>query len=124
VSGLRTISYGGGVQSTALLVLAAQRKIDFTVALFCNVGDDSEHPATLDYVREVATPWAAEHGITVHELHRVKRDGSRETLGKDHVYLTRFNKPLRDAIPEAQDMLPLFDQSPDTDGCDSGHCWT
>jgi len=268
---LRTISYGGGVQSTALLVLAAQRKIDFTTALFANVGDDSEHPATLDYVRNVAVPWAAEQGIAVHELHRVKRDGSRETLmqnltrtdtrtinipvrmangapgnrnctathkikvigkwlkangaskdnpatvaigistdefhrannkraeayerptyplldlgidrsrcqtiisdaglpvppksscffcpfhrpqtwaemrrdepelfeksadleellnarrdtlGKDHVYLTRFNKPIRNAIPEAQSMLPLFDESPDTDGCDSGHCWT
>ena len=48
----------------------------------------------------------------------------RDTLNKDHVYLTRFNKPLRDAIPEAQDMLPLFDLSPDADGCDSGHCWT
>lgn len=272
---LRTISYGGGVQSTALLVLAAQCKIDFRTALFANVGDDSEHPATLDYVRNVAMPWAAEHGIAVHELHRVKRDGTRaasilgrvtqhddpttlrepfpvrgmngaplsrgctrdwkiqpigkwlkangaskdnpatvaigistdefhrannkraeayerptyplldlgidrsrcqtiisdaglpvppksscffcpfhrpqtwaemrrdepelfeksadleellnarrDMLGKDHVYLTRFNKPLRDAVPVAQNMLPLFDESPDTDGCDSGHCWT
>lgn len=94
---LRTISYGGGVQSTALLVLAAQRKIEFTVALFANVGDDSEHPATLDYVRNVAMPWAAEHGIAVHELHRVKRDGSSETLMQN---LTRtdtrtINIPVR-----------------------------
>lgn len=26
---IRAVSYGGGVQSTALLVLAAQRRIDF-----------------------------------------------------------------------------------------------
>jgi hypothetical protein len=83
---LRTISYGGGVQSTALIVLAAQGELDdivggpVTEALFSNVGDDSEHPATLDYVRDVATPWAAAHGIAVHELHRVKRDGTIETL--------------------------------------------
>lgn len=80
------ISYGGGVQSTAMLVLAAQGRLTgpdgppVTDALFSNVGDDSEHPATLDYVRDVATPWAAEHGVIVHELHRVKRDGSIETL--------------------------------------------
>jgi hypothetical protein len=77
---LSVISYGGGVQSTALLVLACQRKIQADAALFANVGDDSEHPATLEYVRNVATPYAAEHGLVVHELRRVKRDGSVETL--------------------------------------------
>ena len=47
---LRTVSYGGGVQSTALLVLAAQRQIDYSIFLFANVGDDSENPATLRYL--------------------------------------------------------------------------
>lgn len=78
---LRTISYGGGVQSTALVVLAVQGRIGHVdAALFANVGDDSEHPATIRYVREVAQPWAAERGLPVHELHRTKRDGSTETL--------------------------------------------
>lgn len=77
---VRTISYGGGVQSTALVVLAAQGVIDFPVALFANTGDDSEHPATLAYVRDVAMPWAAENGIEVHELHKVKGDGTTTTL--------------------------------------------
>lgn len=74
---LTTISYGGGVQSTAMLVLAAQGELgyDVDVALFANVGDDSEHPTTLKFVREIATPWAAERGITVHELRREFRDG-------------------------------------------------
>lgn len=269
---MRTISYGGGVQSTALIVLAAQNRIPpVDAALFANVGDDSEHPATLDYVRNIATPWAKDQGITVHELHRVRRDNTAETLmgrltkegsrslpipvrmsngapgtrsctadfkisvvgkwltehgatktdkaevligistdeihrasnkrampyetprypllelgldraacqqvitnaglpvppksscyfcpfhrpqtwaemrrdepelfdksadledllnerramlGKDPVYLTRFNKPLRDAIGEAQQMLPLTDLSPDVETCDEGYCWT
>jgi hypothetical protein len=43
---LRAIAYGGGVQSTNLMVLAARQQIDFRVFLFANVGDDSEHPAT------------------------------------------------------------------------------
>jgi len=78
---LRAISYGGGVQSTALCVLATQRKIGrIDAALFANVGDDSEDPATIRYVREVMVPWAAERGLPVHELHRTKRDGSSETL--------------------------------------------
>ncbi|WP_082310427.1 phosphoadenosine phosphosulfate reductase [Nonomuraea sp. SBT364] len=74
------ISYGGGVQSTALLVLAAQRRIDFPTFLFANVGDDSEHPSTLAYVREIATGYAREHGIDIHEIQRRRRDGSIETL--------------------------------------------
>ena len=59
---LRVVSYGGGVQSTSLLVLAAQNKIDYKTFLFCNVGDDSEHPDTIKYVHEVAMPYAKEHG--------------------------------------------------------------
>jgi len=80
--GLTVISYGGGVQSTALVVLAATGRLPFKVdaALFANVGDDSEHPATLDYVRDIAIPWAAERGLPIHELKRVKRDGTEETL--------------------------------------------
>lgn len=77
---LRTVSYGGGVQSTALLVLAAQRRIDFSSFLFANTGEDSEHPDTLAYVRDVAMPYAAEHGIEIVELHRRRRDGTIETL--------------------------------------------
>jgi hypothetical protein len=63
-----------------MVVLAAQKIIDFPVALFSNVGDDSEHPATLDYVRNIAIPWAAERGVAIHELRRTKRDGTVETL--------------------------------------------
>lgn len=77
---IKVISYGGGVQSTALLVLAAQGVIDYKYALFSNVGDDSEHPATLDYVRNVATPWAEKRGVEIIELRRTKRDGSQPTL--------------------------------------------
>lgn len=77
---LRVVSYGGGVQSTALLVLAARGEIDFPLFLFANVGDDSEHPATLRYVREVALPYATTHGIDLMELCRQRRDGSVETL--------------------------------------------
>lgn len=70
-----TISYGGGVQSTGLLVLAARGLIDYRVALFANTGDDSEHPATIAYIRDVARPYADEHGLEVHELRRTRANG-------------------------------------------------
>lgn len=80
MTALRAVSYGGGVQSTALLVLAATGRIDFPLFLMANVGDDSEHPDTLTYVREIAMPYAEAHGIEVQLLDRVKRDGTVETL--------------------------------------------
>ncbi|WKK27026.1 phosphoadenosine phosphosulfate reductase [Streptomyces olivoreticuli] len=45
----------------------------------------------------------------------------RDMLGKDHVYLTRFARPLRKAIPDGVDTLP-FDEY--DSGCDSGWCMT
>lgn len=77
---LRVFSFGGGVQSTAALVLAAQGKIDFKTFLFCNVGEDSENPATLTYVREHVRPYASSHGIELIELQKVLRSGEPVTL--------------------------------------------
>lgn len=81
---LRSVSYGGGVQSTALLVLAATGRIDFPLFIFANVGDDSEHPATLAYVHDIAMPYAEHHGIELVELHKMHHRGpnagEKETL--------------------------------------------
>lgn len=75
------VSYGGGVQSTALMVLAGTEDISVDAAVFANVGDDSENPATLSYVREIMVPWAAKHGIDLHEVRSRTRSGEiRETL--------------------------------------------
>ncbi|MFC8085016.1 phosphoadenosine phosphosulfate reductase [Streptomyces sp. NPDC059459] len=90
---MKVVSYGGGVQSTALLVLAARKEIDFRAFLFANVGDDSEHPATLAYVREIAIPYAARAGLDIHELKRRRRDGATETL------MQRLNRPDTRSIP-------------------------
>jgi len=80
---LRVISYGGGVQSTAMIVLALQNKIkDIDCALMANVGDDSEHPATTNYVRNIMKPWAAEQNFTIHELNP-QRHGKDTTLYKE-----------------------------------------
>ena len=77
---MRIFSYGGGVQSTACLVLAAQGIISYPTFLFCNVGDDSEDPKTLDYVHLYAIPYAKAHGIDLLELHKRDREGQIITL--------------------------------------------
>jgi len=65
---LRFFSSGGGKQSIAALVLSAQGLINYPVHLFCNVGDDSEHPDTINYVRNIAMPYAQAHGVEFVEL--------------------------------------------------------
>jgi 3'-phosphoadenosine 5'-phosphosulfate sulfotransferase (PAPS reductase)/FAD synthetase len=83
---LNVISYGGGIQSTALLVLAAKGELNEIFGgevkhfLFANTGDDSEHPKTLEFVRTVAIPYAKAHNLEIHELSRTLRDGTTETL--------------------------------------------
>jgi len=64
----RIFSYGGGVQSNAALVLQAQGKLDYDAFVFANVGNDSENPDTLDYIGDVARPFAEKHGIEIVEV--------------------------------------------------------
>jgi hypothetical protein len=77
---LRVFSFGGGVQSTAVLVLAAQGRLQYDAMLFCNVGADSENPDTLAYVNAIAKPYAEAHGIDLIEVQRHRRDGTPDTL--------------------------------------------
>ncbi len=44
-------------------------------------------------------------------------------MGKDPVWLTRFGRPLREAIPTAQDTLPGLHDDEEA-GCDNGACFT
>lgn len=74
---IRSFSFGGGRQSTAALVLAAQGVPELAgrVFLFANVGEDSERAETLRYVEEYAKPFAADHGIEFHELRKISTRG-------------------------------------------------
>ncbi len=61
------LSYGAGVNSTALLVLASQRKFsqyaDRVRVIFCDTQDEKD--ATYDYLFTVAMPYARQHGFTI-----------------------------------------------------------
>ncbi|MFJ3501308.1 phosphoadenosine phosphosulfate reductase [Streptomyces sp. NPDC090135] len=81
---LKTFSFGGGVQSTAALVLAARGELEYRTFIMANVGDDSEHPGTLRYLAEHAIPFAKAHDIELVVLDRVmKRSGEVRTLFQD-----------------------------------------
>jgi hypothetical protein len=69
----RAFSSGGGWQSTAALVLAAEGKIDYRTFVFCNVGDDSENPGTLAYLDEHAIPYAQANGLEFVTLRKMRR---------------------------------------------------
>lgn len=88
---VRAFSFGGGQQSVAALVLAAQKRIDFQLFLFANVGADSEQPETLSYFEEYAKPYAAKHGLELVELHRVGRSGPRR--GQRRTLLDDLERP-------------------------------
>lgn len=67
----RVFSFGGGVQSHAVLVLQTRGELaqPFDYFVFANVGADSENPATLDYIETVTRPFAEQHGLSFVEVH-------------------------------------------------------
>lgn len=67
---VRAFSFGGGVQSTAVLILAARKEIDFQTFIFANTGDDSESPETIEYIKKYSKPFAEKHGFKFIETGR------------------------------------------------------
>lgn len=89
-------SCGGGVQSTACLVLAVQGVIPYRTFIFANVGDKSENPLTIRYINEVLRPYAASHEIEWIDIQRRRRDGTPVDLYEDLQRPVRaINIPVR-----------------------------
>lgn len=85
------------MQTTAMLVLAAQGRIPHRLFLFANVGDRAENPDTLAYHRDVSVPFAARHGIELRELRWVDRTGKVRDLYDDLIEQERsITIPMRD----------------------------
>lgn len=92
------VSHGGGRQTIAMLVLAAQGRIPHRLFLFANVGDNAENPETLDYHRQIAVPYAERHGIELREVRWVDRTGRTRDLYDDLLRQDRsITIPLRDS---------------------------
>ena len=98
---MKVFSFGGGVQSTAALVLAAQGKIDYKTFLFADTGD--EHPETYEYMENVHIPYAKANGLEIRVLKKTWKDGSQYSI-LEHI------DRLKSAIP-----IPVY--------LDSGKPW-
>jgi len=84
---VRIYNYGGGVQSNAVMVLQAQGKIEpFDYFIFANVGNDSENPATLEYINRYARPYMEKHGIRLVEVQKTTRKRAETLL--QYIYRT------------------------------------
>lgn len=95
---LAAVSHGGGRQTVAMLVLRAQGRIPHDLFLFANVGDRAENPDTLAYHRDIAVPYAREHGIELREVRWVDRTGRTRDLYDDLLRQDRsLSIPLRDS---------------------------
>ena len=70
---MKILSLGAGVNSTALLVLKSQGKVDFDVAIFADTG--GEYPETYRYIEEIIKPFCQKNHI---KFEQVKKDN--ETL--------------------------------------------
>lgn len=95
---ISVLSYSGGVQSTALLVLAAQRQIHVDAVVFCDLLQ-AENPATRLYVYNVAKPYAENSGlrfiVTEYDLYQ-------KTIDNPHICHVPFLLPDRKKVLRRQ----------------------
>lgn len=75
------VAFGGGVDSTAMIIGMIDRKMPIDLILFADTG--GERPHTYEHIR-LFSDWLEQQGypkITIVE--KVRRDGSRETLEQE-----------------------------------------
>ena len=75
---INIVSYGGGANSTALLIGLHQHRIPVDLILFADTG--GEHPHTYAYL-DIMDRWLKDHGMPeITRVYKTTRDGRRLTL--------------------------------------------
>ena len=75
---INIVSYGGGANTTALLVGLWQHRIPVDLILFADTG--AEHPHTYAYL-EIMDKWLKDHGMPpITRVYKFTREGERLTL--------------------------------------------
>lgn len=78
---LRVFSFGGGVQSMAVVALQSLGVIaPYDEFIFANVGNNAENPSTLNYIKHYALPFMAAHNMVFKEVQKVNRAGNKIDL--------------------------------------------
>ena len=86
----RFLSYGAGMQTFALLVMAEQNEIQIDEVVFADTG--AEHPETYDHIEKVAKPICERIGIPFTTVHMEKSVDDISHLTE--VQLERYKKML------------------------------
>ncbi len=73
-----TLSYGGGVNSTALAIEIVQRGLPLDYVVFADPG--FERPETYDFVNDYMAPYFAQHGVPFCMVVKRRPAGQRETI--------------------------------------------
>lgn len=107
---MRICSYGAGVQTFAMLIMAGRGELTYDAILFANVGEDSENPETLAHYREFQEPYAAQHGLNLIELHHPKETLLHQIERKLHAppIPIRSSKPKSLGAPGARSCTADF----------------
>ena len=85
------VSYGGGANSTALLIGLHQHRIPVDLILFADTG--AEHPHTYAYL-EVMDRWLKDHGMPpITRVYKTTRDGKRLTLEQKKCVSAHYLNP-------------------------------
>ncbi len=78
---MNIVGYGGGTNSTAMLIGLYHRKIPVDLILFSNTG--GEQPHTYDFL-PIMDRWLEEHGLpTITQVEYTDRNGERLTLEQE-----------------------------------------
>jgi hypothetical protein len=77
---MNVVSYGGGTNSTAMIIGMIERGIPIDLILFADTG--GEKPWTYEYV-DLFDAWLKERGLRIEPLGYTDKDGNRLTLEDD-----------------------------------------
>ena len=81
----RIFSFGGGIQSVAVMVLSAQGKLPYTHFVFANVGDDSENPDTIRYNTLYTQPFIRQNSLEFVEIRRTTKGNPYPSLHEEMI---------------------------------------
>jgi len=80
MANVRVFSFGGGVDSHAVIVLQSQGKLPepYDYYIFANVGANSENPYTLEYIERYTKPFCERFGIKFVEVQKQRGRGNEK----------------------------------------------
>ena len=102
------LSFGAGVQTTAMLILIAKGEIEADAVIFADTG--AEHPETYEYIENYDKPLCEKVGIPFMTVRMHRRITNVDTGMQEHADSLREAIVKRHRVPRSLDALPLYQQ--------------